>query len=267
MLYRLNDTFFEAFGALFTRFLRGTGSMTLFWCKALAASFGRWNYRLTMDQALRTGVRSLPVALLTALFVGMVGNLSGGVQLQKFGAKNYVPSMSFIANAREMIPVFISFVVGARVTASIAAEIGTMKVTEQLDAMEILNVDAMKYLVAPRVVATTLMLPLIIIVCLYMAFFGGMAVGASALNIPPSSYYAMSMRYAYLSDIYFGLFKGVVFGNIIAVTGCYFGFNTHGGAEGVGRSTTTSVVVTLMLILLFNFIMTRWFIIISPYLY
>ncbi len=259
MLHVFNDTFIEALGSLATRFIRAAGGFVIFSGKAWARAFTPpWNWRQIMDQAMALGVRSLPVALTTALFVGLVMVLQTGVQMIKFGAKSYVPAISFIANAREMIPVFIAFVVGARVAASIAAELGTMKVTEQIDAMDILNVDPMRYLVAPRLIAMTLLLPLICTLCLLAGFAGGMIVAASALNINPVEYYTVALKFADLRDVYSGLAKTYVFGCIVALVGCYFGFNTHGGAAGVGRATTTAVVVTLMLILLSNFILTRW---------
>lgn len=259
MIGYLNDTFVEALGSLTTRFVRETGGFVAFCGRAAGRALTPpWNWRQILDQAMALGVRSLPVALTTALFVGLVMVLQTGVQMIKFGAKSYVPAISFIANAREMIPVFIAFVVGARVAASIAAELGTMRVTEQIDAMDILNVDPMRYLVAPRLIAMTLLLPLISVLCLYAGYLGGMIVAASALNINPVEYYTVTLKFADLRDVYSGLAKTVVFGTVIAMTGCYFGFNTHGGAAGVGRATTVAVVVTLMLILLFNFFLTRW---------
>ncbi len=259
MLQYLNNTFVEALGTVTMRFVRETGMLMRFCLRAWHRCISPpWNYRLIMDQAMSIGVKSLPVALTTAIFVGLVMVLQTGVQMMKFGAKNYVPAISFIANAREMIPVFIAFVVGARVSASIAAELGTMRVTEQIDAMDILNVDPIRYLVAPRMIAMTFLLPLITILCLIAAFLGGMIVAATALNIHPVEYYHVTKKFAYLEDVFSGLFKTYFFGNIIALVGSYFGFHTHGGAEGVGRSTTVSVVATLMLILLCNFILTRW---------
>jgi phospholipid/cholesterol/gamma-HCH transport system permease protein len=211
-----------------------------------------------MDQAMAIGVKSLPIALMTAVFVGMVMVLQTGVQLVKFGSKNYVPGIAFIANAREMIPVFIAFVVGARVAASIAAEIGTMRVTEQIDALDILDVDPLRYLAAPRIIASTLLLPLISVLCLLAGFFGGMGVAMTGLNIGPAEYVGVTLKFAYLSDVYSGLIKTIFFGLIIALVGCYQGFNTRGGAEGVGRATTTAVVVTLVLILVWDFLLTQW---------
>ncbi len=224
----------------------------------------RWNYRLIMDQGMSVGARSLPVALTTAMFVGMVMVLQTGVQLIQFGAKNYVPAIAFIANARELVPVFVSFVVGARVAASITAEIGTMRVTEQIDAMEILDVDPIHYLVAPRLIAMTLMLPLITIISLMACFYGGMLIGTTLLNINSLEYYTTTQKFSMLSDPYSGFFKTIFFGNTIALVGSYFGYYTKGGAEGVGRATTTSVVVTLMLILLIDFILSRWILFFIP---
>ncbi len=258
MLHLLNNTFVEALGALTRQLLRVTGKFSRFCYHALQRSASPpWSYRLVMDQAMIIGVRSLPLALITAFFVGAIMVLQTGVQLIPFGAKNTIPFIAFIALAREMIPVFIGFVVGARVAASMAAEIGTMRVTEQLDAMEILNVDPMRYLVAPRVIASTISMPLICTMCLFLGVIGGIVVAWSALNIHPQEYYNIMLRYAYLRDVYSGLFKTIFFGSIMALVGCFFGFNTTGGAEGVGRATTTAVVVTLLLILLANFVLTR----------
>lgn len=265
LLIRLfEDSFVEALGTLTLRFLRETGAFARFCMTGLIRSlWPPWNIRQIMNQAMAIGVRSLPIALMTAVFVGLVMVLQTGVQLVKFGAKNYVPGISFIANAREMVPVFTAFVVGARVSASIAAELGTMRVTEQIDAMDVLNVDPIRYLVAPRIIVSTLLLPLISIVCLIGGFFGGMIVAATGLNISPIEYYTITLKFADLVDVYSGLVKTFFFGCVIALVGCYFGFNTRGGAQGVGRATTTSVVVTLVLILLWDFVLTRWILLLT----
>lgn len=215
-----------------------------------------WRHKLIFQQCVSIGVKSLPIAALTSVFVGMVMVLQTGVQLTKFGSKAYVPGISFIANAREMVPAFCAIVVGARVAASITAEIGTMRVTEQIDAMDILNVDPVRYLCAPRLIAMTLILPLISAICLVTGYLGGMFVGQAALNIDPHAYYNTTLQFATLPDVYGGLIKTVVFGMIIALTGCFYGFSTGGGAAGVGRATTNSVVFTLILILIFDYLLT-----------
>ncbi len=221
-----------------------------------------WRLKLILEQCNSIGIKSFPIAALTSVFVGMVMVLQTGVQLSKFGSKTYVPGISFIANAREMVPAFIAIVVGARVAASITAEVGTMRVTEQIDAMDILNVDPLKYLAVPRVIAMTFMLPLICGVCLVTGYLGGMVVGNSSLNIDPHAYYHTTLKFAALSDVYGGLAKTVFFGLIIALTGCYYGFSTSGSAAGVGKATTNSVVTTLVLILIFDYFLTSiilWF--------
>ncbi len=215
-----------------------------------------WRWRLILDQGVAIGVKSFPIALLTSLFVGAVMVIQTGIQLVKFGSKNYVPGISFIANAREMVPVFCAIVVGARVAASITAELGSMKVTEQIDAMDVLNVDPYRYLAVPRVIVMTLMFPMICIICLATGVLGGMIVADAALNIEYAAYYKTTVSFASLTDIFGGWVKTFFFGFIIALTGCYCGFSTEGGAAGVGRSTTRSVVLTLILVLGADYLLT-----------
>ncbi|MCC5875378.1 MAG: ABC transporter permease [Candidatus Sumerlaeia bacterium] len=218
----------------------------------------RWRSGLIFQQCLEIGVKSFPIAMLTSVFVGLVMVVQTGYQLIKFGAKGYVPGIAFIANAREMVPAFCAMVVGARVAASITAEIGSMKVTEQLDAMDVLDVDPVRYLCVPRVIAMTIMLPAICTICLVTGFLAGMVVSDLALNIPPLSYYNTTLKFAKVSDVMGGLAKTVVFGTLIALTGCYYGFRTSGGAAGVGRATTNSVVLTLILILVFDYLLSSF---------
>lgn len=215
-----------------------------------------WRWKIITEQCVTIGIRSLPVAALTSIFVGMVMVLQTGVQLVKFGSKNYVPGITFIALTREMVPAFCSMVIGARVAASITAEIGTMRVTEQIDAMDLLNVDPMRYLCAPRVIAMTLILPMISGLCIFTGYLGGMLVANAAIGIEPLAYFTTTLKFGHLTDVYGGIFKTIWFGLLIAMTGCYYGFNTQGGAAGVGRATTQSVVQTMILILTFDYILT-----------
>jgi phospholipid/cholesterol/gamma-HCH transport system permease protein len=205
------------------------------------------------------GLDSLPIANLTALFVGMVMVLQTGYQLALFGVKGWSAGITAIALAREMVPVFTAIVVGAKVAASIAAELGTMKVTEQLDAMEVAGVNPVSQLVVPRVIGTVLMLPLISIYSLVIGFLGGVLVGNHALHIPPRQFYESSLSWLSLSDLYTGIAKAFVFGLIIALVGCYHGFHARGGAAGVGRATTNAVVCSLATILVTNYVLSTWF--------
>jgi phospholipid/cholesterol/gamma-HCH transport system permease protein len=249
----------ETIGEPILEFCRETGRLARFSLQALFQSFTPpWRVPLIVRQMLFIGIKSLPIATLTALFVGMVMVLQTGTWLRKFGALQYVPGITFIALAREMVPVFTAVVVGARVAASITAELGTMKVTEQIDAMDVLNVDPVRYLVVPRFWASVLMLPVASMYSLVTGVLGGMLVSLATLNISPSHYWTITQRFANLNDIYSGLAKTFVFGAIIALVGCFYGFHTRGGAEGVGRATTTSVVVTLVLILVWDYVLTSW---------
>lgn len=244
-------------GQLVLEFLRFNGRLTLF-CLLVyrAALTPPWRWKLIVEQAVEIGAKSFPIAALTSIFVGMVMVLQTGVQLVKFGSKNYVPGISFIANAREMVPAFCAIVVGARVAASITAQVGSMRVTEQIDAMDILNVDPIRYLAAPRLIAMTIMLPAICTICLITGTLGGMVVGYAGLNIDPLAYYTTTVQFALLSDILGGIVKTIFFGMVIALVGSFYGFHTRGGAAGVGKATTNSVVLTLILILLFDYILT-----------
>jgi len=249
----------EAIGRPILDFCRESGDLARFAFQSFVVSLSPpFRPRLIIRQMMLIGVKSLPIATLTAMFVGMVMVLQTGTQLIKFGAKNYIPGIAFIALAREMVPVFTAVVVGARVAASMTAELGTMKVTEQIDAMDVLNVDPMRYLVAPRFWASLLMLPVASVYAMGTGFLGGMFVSAAGLHISPLQYYTITRQFATLTDYYSGLGKTFVFGVIIAVVGCFYGFRTRGGAEGVGRATTTSVVITLALVLIWDYILTSW---------
>lgn len=219
------------------------------------------------EVAKQVGLKSLPIANLSALFVGMVMVLNTGYQLQKFGAKIYSAGIAAIALSREMIPVFTAVVVGSRVASSIAAELGTMRVTEQIDAMDSLAVNPVKYLVVPRILACIFMLPILTIYSDLVGFFGGLFVGATSLNIPPRLYYNHTLKFLTLNDLYSGIFKTFFFGAIIGIVGCFCGFETKGGAEGVGRATTLAVVLTLIFILISDYILTTWILTLTGWLY
>lgn len=211
------------------------------------------------NQTVVIGLESLPIANLTAFFVGMVMVLQTGYQLALFGVKGWSAGITAIALAREMVPVFTAIVVGAKVAASVAAELGTMRVTEQIDAMEVSGVNPVGHLVVPRVIAIFVMLPLITIYSLVIGFVGGVIVGNFALHIPPRQFYESAISWLSLSDVYTGIAKAFVFALIIALVGCYHGFHARGGAAGVGRATTSAVVAALITILIANYVLSTWF--------
>jgi phospholipid/cholesterol/gamma-HCH transport system permease protein len=210
-------------------------------------------------QMVVIGLDSLAIANLTAFFIGMVLVLNTGYQLSMFGVKGWSAGIAAIALAREMIPVFTAVVVGAKVGASIAAELGTMRVTEQIEALEVAGVNPVSHLVVPRVIAAFFMLPLITIYADVVAFVGGTIVGNFALHIPPRQFYESAISWLSLSDVYTGIAKTFIFAVIIALVGCYNGFNARGGAAGVGRATTGAVVASLTTILIANYVLSTWF--------
>ena len=208
---------------------------------------------------LQIGYFSLPVVGLTAFFTG------GALALQifaggaRFSAEAVVPQIVAIGMVRELGPVLVGLMIAARVTSSIAAEIATMKVTEQIDALVTLSTHPMKYLTLPRVLAATLCMPLLVGVGDIIGIFGGFVVGTKSLGFNPAAYLQNTVDFLELRDIVSSLAKGAVFGFIAALMGCYYGMNSERGAIGVGRATKGSVVAAAVLILAANFLLTQAF--------
>lgn len=207
----------------------------------------RWQH--TLDQMNRIGVTSLPLVFLTALFTGMVLSLQSAYQLRLFAAEQFTSDLVALSMTRELGPVLTAMVVAGRVGASIAAEIGTMKVTEQIDALRALATDPVRYLVVPRVAAGFFMLFFLTIYADCIGMLGGYFVSVFKLGISSHQYIKRSIEILMIKDVMTGLIKAFIFGGVISVVGCYFGFQAEGGAEGVGRSTTLAVVVALVLII------------------
>jgi len=212
-----------------------------------------------IQQMAVIGWESLPIVSLIALFIGIVLALQSAYQLQKLSADIYIPSLVSLSVTREIGPVITALVVAGRVGAAIAAELGTMKVTEQIDALETLAANPVKYLVVPRFVATTLMLPILTIYADYIGILGGYLFGVYKLGIGSSLYWRMTYEPLFLKDVFTGLIKSFIFGMIIAIIGCYEGFRVRGGAEGVGRATTLSVVTSFILIIAADCLFTTLF--------
>ncbi|WP_114967058.1 MlaE family ABC transporter permease [Alkalilacustris brevis] len=210
-------------------------------------------------QLYAIGYLSLPVVGLTALFTGGALALqiyAGGV---RFNAEAVVPSIVAIGMVRELGPVMAGLMVAARVASSIAAEIGTMKVTEQLDALVTLSTDPMKYLTVPRVAAATLAVPVLVGVGDAIGIFGGYMVGITRLGFSEVAYLRNTVDFLEFWDVASGLVKGAAFGFIVALTGCYCGMQSGRGAQGVGRATKTAVVASAVMILAANYLLTELF--------
>lgn len=210
-------------------------------------------------QLMQIGWFSLPVVGLTALFTGGALALqiySGGA---RFNAESVVPQIVAIGMVRELGPVLGGLMVAARVASSIAAELGTMKVTEQIDALVTLSTEPMKYLVVPRVLAATLAVPVLVAVGDSIGIMGGWLVGSTRLGFNSASYLRTTVEFLQAGDIASGLVKGAVFGFVVALMGCYFGMRSGRGAQGVGQATKTAVVTASVLILAANYLLTEVF--------
>ncbi len=222
-----------------------------------------WTFRRPYDprellrQMVRIGVDSLPVVLLTALFTGMVMALQTFSTLKRFNAEGFVGSLVALSMVRELAPVISSLLIAGRCGSAMGAELGTMRVTEQIDALEVLATDPVHFLVVPRVWATVFMLPLLIVVADVVGIVGGYLISVVYFGANPVTYVENTFRYMDLQDLSSGLIKAAVFGLIIAVVGCQKGYYTRGGAEGVGRATTRAVVLASIAILISDFFLTK----------
>jgi phospholipid/cholesterol/gamma-HCH transport system permease protein len=204
------------------------------------------------------GVKSTPIIVLTGLFVGAVFALQTGKAFALFGAESLVGATIGLSLAREIGPVFTALMVTARACSAMAAEIGTMRVTEQIDALETMAVDPIHYLVVPRVISSTLMTPLLTGIFNLIGIIGAYFVGVHLLQISEGSFLDRLCYYVDVNDFVGGLVKAAVFGFFISVISCYQGYVTKGGAEGVGRSTTNAVVVSSVTVLVMDYFLTTW---------
>jgi len=207
-------------------------------------------------QMLRIGWLSLPVVGLTAVFIGAALALNIYTGGARFNAEQFVPNIVVLGITRELGPVLAGLMLAGRVSAGLAAEIGTMRVTEQIDALSTLSTDPMRFLIAPRLVAAVATFPILVLVADIIGVMGGYLVGIGALGFNGAIYLRNTLDFVEAGDVALGLVKAAVFGFIVAVMGCYFGFRSSGGALGVGRAATNAVVVSAVLILAANFIIT-----------
>ena len=222
--------------------------------KSLFSKRLRWH--ATVDQMNKIGVMSLPLVFLTALFTGVVLSLQSAYQLRLFAAQQFTSDLVALSMTRELGPVLTAMVVAGRVGASIAAEIGTMKVTEQIDALRALATDPIRYLVVPRFIAAFFMLFVLTIYADVIGMLGGYLIAVFKLGISSHQYIKRSLDILSVKDVMSGLLKAFFFGGIISIVGCYFGFKAEGGAEGVGRATTLAVVTALVLVIAWDAIFT-----------
>lgn len=250
-------SFLQSIGSATIEFLVAVGKFGLFFIRVIASLFTKPFYgKQILEQFLHIGYFSLPVVGLTAIFSGMVLALQSYTGFSRFSAEGAVATVVVLSITRELGPVLAGLMVAGRVGASMAAEIGTMRVTEQIDALETLSTNPLKYLVVPRVLAGFLMMPLLVLVADIIGVMGGYIVAVYQLGFNSSNYLHQTVKYLEFQDVWCGLIKAAVFGTIISLMGCYQGYTSERGAAGVGRATTNAVVASSILILLMNYALT-----------
>ena len=238
--------------------LGSIGDASLFALKAAREIFvPPFEIRETIRQIYELGLRSAPLIAVSGVAVGVVLSMHTRASLERFGAEAMIPAGLAIALVRETGPLTAGLLLSGRIGAGIGAELGAMRVTEQIDALEVMATDPVHYLVVPRVWATTLMLPLLVAMGNGVGIFGGYLVSVVLMQANPVSYVDRTFQFMDLNDLFSGLIKAAVFGFLLALIGCQQGFYTTGGAEGVGRSTTAAVVVASIAILISDFFLTR----------
>lgn len=248
--------FIAFLGRICLKFLAGTGAIGALLGQILLQGKNLYRDRyLLLDQALEVGYRSLPLVLLVGAFTGAVSAWQGNYQFEGYVPIRFLGVATYKAVVIELGPVLTGLIIAGRVGASIAAELGTMKVTEQIDALESLAINPVRYLAAPRFFANVTMMPILVILADFIAMIGGFTVANGFLGISTATFFNEIPRHFWLYDIGAGLLKSVVFGGITALMGCYIGFHAEGGAEGVGNATIRSFVWSCLLILTADFIL------------
>jgi phospholipid/cholesterol/gamma-HCH transport system permease protein len=253
----------EALGSRFMSFLDHLGKIGLIFWQSLAAMFRRpLELRAIVYQMESLGVRSIGIASVTAIFIGMVMAVQFAFGLQKFGGMEYTGRVVGLSFARELAPTLTAVIVGGRIGSGMTAEVGSMAVTEQIDAIFALGADPIKKLVVPRLIAAVVVMPILATFALVLGFSGAMIVTSSQFNVSAGFFLRTALDSVAIGDFWSGVCKCPVFGAIIALVGCHFGLITTGGTEGVGRSTTRSVVAISIAILIADFFLTKIFMVI-----
>jgi phospholipid/cholesterol/gamma-HCH transport system permease protein len=250
----------EKVGGKALSFIEGVGKIGVFIKDTFRWMFRRpYRINAAVEQMIEVGVMSFPVVLFTAIFTGMVLALQTYNGFERFGAEGLVGTVVALSMTRELGPVLTGLIVAGRAGSAMTASLGTMRVTEQIDALYTLAANPIKYLVVPRVIAGTIMLPVLTALGDVIGIFGGYVVAVYSYDANPVVYMERTFDYLEFNDVFSGLVKSAFFGFNISLVGCFFGFFTEGGAEGVGKATTSSVVTAFLLIFLWNYILTALF--------
>jgi phospholipid/cholesterol/gamma-HCH transport system permease protein len=244
--------------AMGQRFLGALGGASVLAAQILTRSIDRrFSGRSLAYQIESIGLRSIPIAVLTAVFSSMVMTVQFAVQMARFGVKEYVSSVVSLSLVRELGPALTALMVGGRVGAGIAAELGSMRVTEQVDAIRAMGADPIRKLVVPRVLATTIVLPLLTVLADVLGVLGAMLIARLSSDVGMRLFLESTLRSVTLEDFLHGLIKTVFFGFFLGVIACEKGLSTQGGTEGVGRATTETVVITSLVTLCSDFVLTN----------
>lgn len=259
----MSTTIDRARGAVNDFFLE-VGEMTNLAGQVIRETFRRpFEFKLLMVQLDQIGVKSLSIVVITAVFIGMVLALQTAYSLAEFGGKLFIGKVVSLSLVRELAPVLMSLMVGGRVGAGITAEIGTMKVTEQIDALRALATSPVRKLVVPKVLATTIMMPLLTVIACAVGILGGLMIAVFNLHLSGNQYMRSVITTVSYSDLASGVGKTFFFGFAISIIACFNGLRASGGADGVGRATTSTVVTGAISVLVMDFFLTKLFLVIT----
>jgi phospholipid/cholesterol/gamma-HCH transport system permease protein len=254
----VEPTLVEQYTQRVLRFLEHTGQVATLTGDTVRGAFKRpLEVPATIYQMESLGVRSLGIVIVTSIFIGMVMTIQFAFGLKRFGGLEYIPRVVVLSFARELAPTLTAVIVGGRIGSGMAAEVGAMNVTEQVDAIRALGADPAKKLVAPRVIAAIIVMPILSVIAFALGTLGAVFICYFEFGLAPQFFLQSSLEVMRMSDLLSGLAKTPVFGFLIAILGCHFGLRTSGGTEGVGFSTTRTVVVVSIAILISDFLMTK----------
>ena len=254
------ETYLIRLGSYIVTSIERLGEIGLFFYRSVYASVTRpFNLKLVLEQIDEIGFKSIPIVIASAMAIGMVMVVQLAWGFAWFGAKGIVGPVVSLSFVRELGPVVTSLLVGGRVGSGITAEIGSMKVTEQIDAISTLGADPIRKLVAPRLIASVIAFPFLAIIADFAGIFGAMIMSNIDLDVKPALFISTILEWVTITDFVSGISKTFFFGIIVAITGCYIGMRAEGGTQGVGRATTSTVVVALLLIIIGDFFLTKLF--------
>jgi phospholipid/cholesterol/gamma-HCH transport system permease protein len=257
------NSFFEFFGKPFFslgKVIVWAGEFVIFYLKIFPMFFTPpYRFREVTKQIEIIGVQSWAVITLTAVFTGMVEAVQLYAGFKQFGAENFMGYTIFISITRELGPVFATLMVISRAISAMSAELGTMRVTEQIDAIDILGIDSREYLIVPRVIAVTISVPLLVILFDFLSNLSAISISTVVLDLNPITYQDTIQKFINMSDIYTGVIKSTAFGLTIGLIGAYVGYNTEGGAKGVGEATTKAVVLSSVSLFGVNYLFSSIF--------